>query len=77
MHRFIRLAVLLTFITLLGTACGGAVSPTVVPTRVALSGRPTLQVTAPVEGALVGVGIPSLSNPPPAMPEVSYASNFG
>jgi hypothetical protein len=56
MHRFIHLFVCLTLITLLGTACGGAVSPTVVPTRVALNGRPTLQVSSPVEGALVGVG---------------------
>src|SRR5438128_12459128 len=54
MHRFIRLVVCFTFITLLGTACGGTVSPTVVPTRVALNGRPTLLVSSPVEGALVG-----------------------
>src|SRR5437016_5863386 len=54
MYRFIRLAVPLLIITLLGAACGGAVSPTVAPTTIALSGRPRLQVTAPLDGALVG-----------------------
>jgi hypothetical protein len=38
------------------TACGPGGSATPVPTTVALGSKPTLVVTAPVEGALFGVG---------------------